>query len=222
MQLQLSSAQVISLIDNSLIKIKLLPQMLNVDNKDELYPIAYPFISHNNSNENIEIGSTVWVLHDPLYQIFYYLGNRYFQGLINGKWDTVSSKLSSVSELSNCDYSNMIWTLEDNGNIKFENKSTSDVGILHKTGTYEIINSSGNITIYHCNGTIIEINDDVNINATGKLSFGNSSNTLQALLLELIDDLSQLTTVGSPASHSSPTLTAQMTVLKQELQQVFN
>jgi len=56
---------------------------------------------------------------------------------------------------------------------------------------------------------------------TGLLEFGNNVATLGSLLSELCQDLSALTTVGSPASHTSPTLTAQMLALIPRIKAVF-
>ena len=55
----------------------------------------------------------------------------------------------------------------------------------------------------------------------GLLEFGNSVSTLGSILQELCQDLSSLTTVGSPAQHTSPTLTAQMLSLIAKIKMVF-
>lgn len=53
------------------------------------------------------------------------------------------------------------------------------------------------------------------------VEIGNTVTTLGGILSELCNDLSKLTTVGSPATHTSPTLTAQMVSLLSKIKMVF-
>lgn len=63
----------------------------------------------------------------------------------------------------------------------------------------------------------------VEITTTGKQKIGTSSSTLGALLGEFIDDITTLTTYGSPAAHQvTPTSVAQLKSLKSKIQAVFS
>lgn len=56
----------------------------------------------------------------------------------------------------------------------------------------------------------------------GRVQIGNTVNTIGSLLTELCQDLSTLVTTGSSNSHTSPTLTAQMTTLLSKIKMTFN
>lgn len=53
------------------------------------------------------------------------------------------------------------------------------------------------------------------------VEIGNTVATLGSILTELCQDLSSLQTVGSPANHTSPTLTAQMLALLPKIKSTF-
>ena len=72
-------------------------------------------------------------------------------------------------------------------------------------------------------GKSVEINSDTTIDIKSKalIDIGNDVSSIGKILLELMTDLSTLTTIGSPTNHTSPTLTAQMSTLITKLNSTF-
>lgn len=71
----------------------------------------------------------------------------------------------------------------------------------------------------------LEVNTQSSITIKAKtpslLEIGNTVTTLGYVLAEICQDLSSLQTVGSPANHTSPTLTAQMLALLPKIKATF-
>lgn len=78
--------------------------------------------------------------------------------------------------------------------------------IIDCKSTYECT-TQGSITLKAKNPSLVEI--------------GNTVTTLGYVLAEICQDLASLTTVGSPAMHTSPTLTSQMTALLPKIKSTF-
>lgn len=72
-------------------------------------------------------------------------------------------------------------------------------------------------------GNSVEIKSDtsIDIKSQALIDIGNTTSSIGKILLELMTDLSSLTTIGSPTNHTSPTLTAQMTSLITKLSATF-
>lgn len=83
----------------------------------------------------------------------------------------------------------------------YKNKKIEDC-----KSSYEL-NTQGAITIKAKTSSLVEI--------------GNTVTTLGYVLAEICQDLSSLQTVGSPANHTSPTLTAQMQTLLPKIKSTF-
>ena len=199
MELNLYKAVVVDIKDNDKqgkIKLRILPELEKVD--DELLPWAVPFISMCSTNRLMndlpEINSTVRVLVDKYWKRFYYLSNAYFYNIF--QYNKVESVLSKVSV--DTTYENIKFNLYEDGGLEFHNKKDGSHGFIHKSGSYAIFDKNGSIVCETPNQTI-------------KLS--NTVDSLGSLLEELITDLSGLTTVGSPTTQTSPTLTTQMETL---------
>ena len=71
----------------------------------------------------------------------------------------------------------------------------------------------------------LEVNTQSSITIKAKtpslLEIGNTITTLGYVLAEICQDLSSLQTVGSPANHTSPTLTSQMLALLPKIKSTF-
>lgn len=70
----------------------------------------------------------------------------------------------------------------------------------------------------------VQIAKAIALKSTGSslLTIGNAVATLGNIFVELMDDLASLVTIGSPGTHTSPKLTAEMNALKAKTQQVFD
>lgn len=213
------------------IKIRILPFQQDVE--ESMLPWAIPFdskCSENTLNMDLpQINSVIRVLVDKTWKRFYYLQNKYFYALFN--FSKISDKLSTLSNV-NTEYSNIIFRLYQDDALSFHNNKDSSHGYIHSNGSYVYVNSEGSVIVssekdikcsvkgkqeYSGDGNI-----KLNSTKSGMLTIGNSIATLGGILAELMDDLANLVTQGSPSSQTSPQLTAQMNILKQKLNKVFN
>lgn len=107
-------------------------------------------------------------------------------------------------------------------NNKFSLTSKKDMN-LKTTGKMEF-ESDGDITLKTNGKWNFSIKDSVSIkSATGKVELGNQIATLGQMISDMIDYISNINTVGSPANHKlSPDSIANFTILKQKWNQVFN
>lgn len=209
MEYKLFEATVIDIDDldkQGKIKIKILPEQEGVFDED--LPWAIPFVSDCSndvlSNNLPQVNSTIRVLVDALWKRFFYLPNMYFYGL----WDfnKISSKLNNINNI-NKDYKNLHFHLYKDGSLQFHNDEDGSNGFINKNGSYSIFDKDGNIIM--------------NVKVGSKFTLGNGTNHLGAILKELIQDLSELHTEGSPTNHTSPTLTTQMNLLLPKLESIF-
>ena len=163
------------------------------------YPWAIPLISDvsdSTMSMNLpEKDSQVWVLVDKFYKRFYYLSNRYFYKLFD--FSKVKGLLEKCEKI-NKEYKNLMFRYFSDGSLMFHN---------NKDGTCGIISSNGGI---------------VYLDKDGIFEIGNAVDTLGAMVSELLDYLSKLKTVGSPANHkASPDFIANMKQLKLKWEKVF-
>ena len=249
LKLSLFRATVIDILDEDnkgKIKVRVLPNLNDVD--ESLLPWAIPFDSRCSQNclsmDLPEVGSTIRVLVDECWKRFFYLQNQYFYTFFD--FTKISDKLSNLENIDTT-YENIIFRLYQDNSLSFHNNLDSSHGYIHSNGSYIYIDSEGSIIAssekdikitskglyeqnvegtqtYNTKGDLT-LTSDGNIglksSKNGKLTVGNSTSTLGKLFVELIDDLAQLQTVGSPGNHTSPTLTAQMNILKQKWNMVF-
>lgn len=83
-------------------------------------------------------------------------------------------------------------------------------------------NSKTPITLNVTGDVNVDTKGNVKINASQKLTIGNSSNTVGKFLGDFIDKVSAMQTYGSPALHNvMPSTQAQLTALKTQINQVF-
>ena len=230
------------------VRIRILPEQEKLD--EDLLPWAMPFILHLSENtlqnDLPEEGSTIRVLVDKTWKRFYYLGNRYFNGLYD--FSKVTDALDSASvENVDKEYKNLHFMLYADGTLTFHNDSDGSHGIIQSTGSFAVLNADG--SIYASSEKDIDIKgkgkvsmlfeedidikgkskismlfgDDISFKGekTNKIEIGNAIDTLGGILGTLMDNLASLKTIGSPSTHTSPELTAQMTALKAKLEQVF-
>lgn len=120
------------------VQIRIEPELTDVPEND--LPWAVPFISEASSStvqkQVLVVGSVVWVLVDPLWQRFYYLGNKYFEA--HFYFSQVQSSLSALNV--DTTYKDLKFTLFEDGSLSFQNVSTGDCGCVHVTGSYVLIN----------------------------------------------------------------------------------
>ena len=200
--------------------------------KKDLLPWAIPLFSDvcaDTMNMNLpSVDSQVWVLVDKYYKRFYYLTNRYFYNLFD--FSKVKGLLDKCNKI-NKDYKNITFRYFKDKTLIFHNNDDGSSGIVNSQGTFIYIDKDGSF--------IREVKKDESVTIKGKMEYkvdgdisiksprpstleiGNTVSTLGKILEELCNDLSQLTTVGSPATHTSPTLTAQMTSLNAKIKSVF-
>lgn len=129
------------------IKIQILPELEGVD--EELLPWAVPFqseVSEKTLSNNLpSLESTIWVLVDETWKRFFYLNNRYFEGLF--EFSNVENVISKIAELNDKEYKNLDFILYEDGSVSFHNNSDGSHGFVQKNGTYQIFDKDGNITI---------------------------------------------------------------------------
>jgi len=168
-------AKVISLEDPDqagAIIIKPLPELEDV--KDADCPRAYPWLSYNSTtdyaNDMPEVGAIVRVLVDKYWQKYYYLGNKFFKNLF--KFSDVQSQIGSIAESPDDTYKSLKFRKYRDGFLEFHNNDTGEHGSIHKNGSYNFYDATGNIFI---NG------------AGQKLKFYNDLNTLKEILVDIRD-----------------------------------
>ena len=201
------------------------------DFKKDLLPWAIPLFSDTSSDTMSfnppSVDSQVWVLVDKYYKRFYYLTNRYFYNLFD--FSKVNGLLNKCSKI-NKDYKNITFRYFKDKTLIFHNNEDGSSGIVNSHGTVIYINKEGDY--------IREINKDEEVTIKGKMDYkangsvtirslastieiGNAVGTLGSVLLELCTALSSVVTIGSPAVHTSPTLTAFMGELIPKITAIF-
>lgn len=119
------------------IQIRIQPELADVPEKD--LPWATPFVSEASSStaekQVFVIGSVVWCLVDPLWQRFYFIGNKYFESHFS--FAKVQSALADLDV--DTTYKDLKFTLTGDGSISFQNLSTGDCGYLQSTGSYVLV-----------------------------------------------------------------------------------
>lgn len=194
------------------------------DFKKDDYPWAIPLLSDISESTMSfnppKEGSQVWILVDKYYKRFYYLTNRYFYNLFD--FSKVSGLLDKCDKI-NKDYKNIRFTYYLDGTLLFHNNNDGSSGIVTSQGTFAYIDKYGDFVRNIEKDEIAEIKGNITLKSStnGLLEFGNTVSTLGSILQELCQDLSNLTTVGSPAQHTSPTLSTQMVNLISKIKSVF-
>lgn len=226
-ELSLHTAVAVSIDDEDKqgkVKIRILPEMEKLE--EDTLPWAVPFTTHLSQNtlrnDLPEEGSTIRVLSDSTWKRFYYLGNRYFNGLYD--FSKASDVIDGASvENVDTEYKNLHFILYSDGTLTFHNDSDGSHGVVQSTGSYAIFNADGGLYVKGKGKADIKFEDEMVIKGekSNKIEMGNTVGTLGDILGELMDDLAKLKTIGSPSTHTSPELTAQMTALKAKLKQIF-
>jgi len=140
------------------LQIRILPEFK--DMKESLLPWARPFMSSGfSATEHLmklpEQGSKIWVLVNDKFTYFQYLCGSPIEGLFD--YDSIKSDLDTITELSDSVYPNIDFELLNDGSITFHNRVSGDHGFLHNTGTYYLVNNSGEVYLSAL-GNKIEIN----------------------------------------------------------------
>lgn len=135
------------------LQIRILPEFKNM--KESLLPWARPFMSSGfstteHSMKLPEQGSKIWVLTNDKFTYFRYLCGSPIEGLFN--YDSIKSSLDTITELSDSAYPNIDFELLNDGSIRFNNRISGDMGVLHNTGTYSIIDTNGYVTVSEVSG----------------------------------------------------------------------
>lgn len=158
------------------IQVKVYPD--NKDVPDTMCPWFRPFFSTKTSLEYsydpIPIGSLVWILSVPEFQgAAFYLPTSFIDGFFNPS--TVDSSLAAVTEASIGSYPDLSFNKTVDGSIMFHNKTNGAMGILHKSGSYVIINETGDIIQRSASTTSIEVKKDNTIEISGKVKITETS-----------------------------------------------
>lgn len=199
-ELKLYTGKVISIDDHDKQgKIQVSIESVSDGWKKDLLPWAIPLIS-NVADGTMEMclpkeGSQVWVLVDKYWKRFYYISNRYFYNLFD--FSKVSGLLSKCEKI-NTEYKNLDFKYFLDGTLVFHNNSDGSSGIISSNGAVAYIDGKG------------------------LMEFGNNVSTLGDMIIELLDDLTALQTIGSPFSHSAdPSFVSKIQTLKAKWKQVF-
>jgi|WetSurMetagenome_2_1015567.scaffolds.fasta_scaffold03945_6 hypothetical protein len=201
------------------VKVKIMPDLMDVE--DDLLPWAIPFNSLNSttifSNDLPEVDSVIRVLVTSNWQRVYYLQNRFFENLFN--FDTVDTQLSTITEINNKEYKNLVFRMYLDGGLDFHNNDSGEHGIINKNGSYIFFDKDGKI--------IINSNDEITVNTSEKviingstIEFNGDSNNLtlytelkaaiDGLITQLNSHTHMVVSIGSPtgpASGSVPPVT---------------
>ena len=200
--------------------------------KKDLLPWVIPLFSDTSSDTMSfnppSVDSQVWILRDEYWKRFYYLTNRYFYNLFD--FSKVKGLLDKCDKI-NKDYQNIVFRYFKDKTLIFHNNEDGSSGIVNSQGTFVYIDKDGSFVREIKKDELATIKGKMEYNIDGdvtlkspkssKFEIGNTVSTLGKILEELCNDLSQLTTMGSPSTHTSPTLTSQMTSLNAKIKQVF-
>lgn len=183
------------------VKIRIIPYMNDVKEEDLPW---YDLLGNASSEEQTfkppKEGSIVLVLPTGnSYRNGYYLAPDFIEGFFN--FDDIESSLSNIAELSDSSYQNIRFTLMENGNIEFYNRVSGEHGIYHSSGTYILIDSSGNL--------IINTTEQTKITGDNTLVMYQNLNTqLQTLIQNINLELGKVSVgiVGAGSSYTPSTL----------------
>lgn len=129
---------------------------------------------------------------------------------------------ATVDQDGNISISNSKCTIvvDADGNIQIENEGDTSITTSGDT----TIETSGDTSITTSGNTEITADGNIDVKATGsgKLTVGNSVDTVGGLFGALVDEVSGLATVGSPAAHTvNPANIAKLNALKAKAGQVL-
>lgn len=150
------------------IQVKSLPEHKDIQDSD--CPWFRAFLSTANGDEfNFNpppIGSLVWVLSNPEFQITsFYLPASFIDGFF--KISEVESNLSQIQDINLGSYPDLAFNKTADGSIMFHNKTNGAMGILHKSGSYVTISESGDIVSRSSATSSIEVKADGNVIVSG-------------------------------------------------------
>lgn len=158
------------------IQVRVIPYMIDVP--EAHLPWYDPIIGAGNSTHfdfcPPKVGSNIVVV--PVTKTLrngYYLWADHIEGFFD--YSKVETLLGNVSELSETTYSNIHFSLRENGNIEFEHITTGEYGILLKNGSYIFWDSNGKMVVYGKDQEIAFSNDngDITLKANGQVSINN-------------------------------------------------
>lgn len=189
----------------SKVKVRILPEMEKF--KDSELPWVEPKYNGNSTTSNSgtrhipEIGSFIYVeIEDFVDYAMKYRQAEWIEGFdIYNK----VSELTSITELGTQTYPQPIYFKRfEDGTIHFHNSDTGETGILHKSGSYIVFNSDGQITI-NPSSQILELGGSSLSEFVVK---GNELKTqletLQAKFSSLITQLQTFVFSGTPATDN--------------------
>ena len=164
------------------VQARVFPELMNVP--ADLLPWVYPFqeigITANSGKHSVpEVGANIRVMiEDDYWQRIYYTSGDFIPSkYIYNKITTAITAMSP--DISAQTYPQPAFTRYEDGTITFHNSSTGETGVYHKSGTYQVITSSGDIIM----------NTKLN-----KLKFGNTAGSLKDILKDLVDVLTDVVT----------------------------
>lgn len=146
---KIREAQVVDTNDpdkNGKVKIRVLPEMLNIE--DSLLPWVgiYQFKSGTSTSIGVhtlpEKDTYIRVLIEdwPYLKKVRIISDDYVEGI----YIYNNFSLSTISQLSSQTYPQPYFTKYKDGTIEFHNTSTGEYGVLYKNGEYELHDSNGN------------------------------------------------------------------------------
>lgn len=191
------------------VQVRIMPDLEGVKEND--LPWARPFFTsgmdkNNYSMELPEVGADVFCLIKEDYRSLYYLHGIFVDGFFDYE-GVVKSQLDNIDELSDSAYPNINFKLVNDGTIFFHNPKNGDIGLIHNTGTYIIINNSGE-GYFNLNGTIFSIIDGTITLETGTIDVKGDTvklggETDSAVLFTQLNSAIQ-TFITSLNSHTHP------------------
>lgn len=185
----------------SRVKVKILPELVDIADKD--LPWADPYY-HTTLNASKEIGkhevpeidSRLWVKVNWVTNDFEYLHGEYIEGFnIFSKWADIESNITDIDSQS---YPQPQFELFPDGSISFYNSEDGTRGIYNTNGTYFVFNADGDIFFYSKDKSIKLYNDEIslelvndgvfNITSTSDITFQNDN-----AKVELLNDTKKVT-----------------------------
>ncbi len=143
----------------SRIKVRPIPEMDSID--PALLPWVRPWnikgmTEKSYSHDPPEIGSNVRCYFlDEYWKQGYYIAGDFIDGFFS--WENVVEQLQSHIPILNTQiYPNPRFTQLSDGSIVFHNTITGEIGILHNSGTYIVISSTGGVNINALDQVTIE------------------------------------------------------------------
>jgi hypothetical protein len=162
------------------IQVRILPEGIRW--KKSLCPWVESFFGTGNTDsikyDSLSDNTYIWILSDKRFKHMYYIAEWNVEGFFN--YDSIKIILDSVTEFESYSISSIKFILHKNGNLEYQNYANGDCGIIHKSGSYNIISSDGSIYSYSKTKPIKLYSDNgfIEIKTSGEININNNFSVL--------------------------------------------